>query len=368
VNRGVVILLKHVKPPHIPYLDFFRAAAILGVIVIHATSQAAVKFPETTLKFGFYHFWNSICQFAVPSFLFLSGLVLFYTYHSRAGSSDWFVGFYRKRLTYIVAPYIIWSLVYFVTGQIMAHKSLTDDWPRFLHLLIIGKNYAHLYFFIIIIPFYLLFPWFIWCVKFIWVRSWLLPLSAVGHFAFYLLNTYVWHFHRTSSMFPNYLLQIGFGAWLGLNFEQSMVGLGRWKWPIALSGAVSALIYVYAGPILDHWLPDISRYSRMNIRFVIYTLFTLIASLNLLLISRSLFQLKHAELLKRVLNSWGKLSFGIFLIHPIFIFLWRTWVMTYTPSYYHLGVLLGGVFALLFSWPAVLLLRRSKWGGIVMGK
>lgn len=66
----------------IPQLDVFRAIAIIAVIAIHATSRTLAETLDTSLFHPFL-FLNKFSQFAVPSFVFLSGFVLFYNYIDR---------------------------------------------------------------------------------------------------------------------------------------------------------------------------------------------------------------------------------------------------------------------------------------------
>ena len=151
----------------IPQLDIFRAIAIFAVLAIHATSRTL----EETLNTSMFHpflFINKISQFAVPSFVFLSGLVLFYNYIDRSFSRKTLASFYSRRLIYIIVPYFMFSLLYFILKLTVGHSwgsppaELASKFGKYLWT---GTAYTHLYYVIIIIQFYVLFPLLLWCCK-----------------------------------------------------------------------------------------------------------------------------------------------------------------------------------------------------------
>lgn len=75
-------------------IQLFRALAIIAVVMIHSTPSGE---------------WQVFCRpfinFAVATFLFLSG------YLTKTEQDDWF-SFYKKRITRVIIPYIIWTTVY----------------------------------------------------------------------------------------------------------------------------------------------------------------------------------------------------------------------------------------------------------------
>lgn len=348
------------KPPRINHLDFFRAVSILAVVTIHSTSQPVSLFLKSSWQYNYYHFWNAASIFAVPSFLFLCSLVLFYNYSNNERLSSWIAGFYKKRLLYILLPYILWSFIYFIFRNLSAPQRIIGDLPLYFDRLLTGTNHTHLYYFTIIIQLYLLFPLLLWLTRFIWIRRLMLPLGIVIHIVFYYCNTNYWHINRTASLLPTYWMQITLGAWIGMYFDVIMNQLRRHKWLIGAIGVASALTYIYGYGL------NVGSYKRAY-HFFIYNLFTLSASVCLLLFSHFLFNWPHAEKIKKFISSVGFESFGIFLIHPLVLALWRKFVMPNIFSY-HLGIWLGGAAAVLIAWLITLVIRRFSIGWILIGK
>src|SRR5438105_649855 len=68
------------KKPKIVEIDIIRAIAILAVVVIHGTSNA-VMLPLGTVSQAVFFAVNRLSHFTVPVFIWVSGLVLFYSYY-----------------------------------------------------------------------------------------------------------------------------------------------------------------------------------------------------------------------------------------------------------------------------------------------
>lgn len=132
-------------------LYVLRLIATVAVVAIHTTSQ------DMTLSFlGYYG--NQLARFSVPMFLILSGFLLF-----QSDLNDGFlprVEFYRKRFKRILLPYIIWTIFYslvlhyYFNGLQNSHLIL----PDMVRHLFLGNGFTHLYFVVIIIQLYLLYP------------------------------------------------------------------------------------------------------------------------------------------------------------------------------------------------------------------
>lgn len=133
-------------------LDFVRAFAALSVVVIHVTGPYV-----TVNRYGY--IMNQGARFAVPIFVIISGLLLMYSYSGKEFKTGIFL---RKRFNKILIPYLIWTLIYVLfnyrndIGTLMRQKSQFAS--LLLQKLKFGTADSHLYFIIIMIQLYILFP------------------------------------------------------------------------------------------------------------------------------------------------------------------------------------------------------------------
>ncbi|MEQ8235481.1 MAG: acyltransferase [Syntrophomonadaceae bacterium] len=130
-------------------LDLIRGGTALAVIAIHVTAG------YMDLRLGY--LWNHLVRFAVPLFVIMSGLVLYWQDIGNKPRTTW--DFYAKRLQKLLIPYVIWTLIYTILSQHMLRLPLSQLSPTTLgHNLLWGTAYYHLYFLIIILQMYLLYP------------------------------------------------------------------------------------------------------------------------------------------------------------------------------------------------------------------
>ena len=135
----------------LPAFDKLRVGATFAVIAIHITAAYVLVSPVA-------YFVNQLVRFAVPLFIIMSGFLLYYA-DLNTGCLT-LTAFYRKRLGRVVGPYILWTLLY---GSL---NYLVSGIPHQLLLLLIfwakhllwGTAYYHLYFLVIILQLYVLYP------------------------------------------------------------------------------------------------------------------------------------------------------------------------------------------------------------------
>ncbi|WP_282941617.1 acyltransferase [Paenibacillus sp. RC67] len=164
------------KQARIEEIQYLRGFAFLAVVLQHSIGHYAYL-PETGLENGAVLALLLIAaKFAVPMFIFITGLVLFYNYREKVS----FVPFVRKRFKDIVLPYIIWSTVYAIffgetgTSFWMECKRILLDWFT-------GKASYHLWYVVMSIQLYLLFPFIQSGVLWFWGRTkpWMLRVGFV---------------------------------------------------------------------------------------------------------------------------------------------------------------------------------------------
>ena len=143
-------------------IQILRAFAIIAVVLIHDCP------PD-----GWQVYFRPFINYAVAIFLFLSG------YLTKAERRDW-KRFYKNRITRVLIPYVIWSLLYSVIT--------VKDISKLPFALLTTSAYLHLYYIFVYIQFVLLTPLLIWLAKSRYrILGWLVtPVSIL---------VYMWYCH-----------------------------------------------------------------------------------------------------------------------------------------------------------------------------
>ncbi|TVY07611.1 acyltransferase [Paenibacillus cremeus] len=142
------------KTNKIAELEILRAFAFLAVVLQHAIGHYAYA-PGTTLADGvMLGGLLLLAKFAVPIFIFISGMVLCYRYKTEPVP---LFPFLRKRIKDIFLPYLPWAVLYAsIEGDhlISPLKHMSDMGTK----LFTGTASYHLWYVIMTFQFYLLFP------------------------------------------------------------------------------------------------------------------------------------------------------------------------------------------------------------------
>ncbi len=133
-------------------IDLLRGFAIISLIITHICSycfainsiNAIVLINIPVVIFT---------RFAVPVFVFISGFVLYLKYRGDLNYKD----FYKKRFLKIIPPYIIFSFLYYFFSEFMLNN-LNFNIKDLVYQILTAKAYVHLWYFLLIIQLYLLFP------------------------------------------------------------------------------------------------------------------------------------------------------------------------------------------------------------------
>lgn len=138
---------------HLAEFDYIRAIAAFSVIAIHTTGWYI-----TSMGYGY--LMNLFMRYAVPLFIMLSGLMLKYS-DKKKNDLD-YLSFLNKRLSKILFPYILWTIIYTLYYYRHDLGALTGTWGKFLNIIsdyiLHGNASYHMYFPIIILQMYFLYP------------------------------------------------------------------------------------------------------------------------------------------------------------------------------------------------------------------
>jgi peptidoglycan/LPS O-acetylase OafA/YrhL len=233
--------------PHIVAFDMIRLIIMVFVVGVHTLAFGG---GQVTLALGAV---TTVFHTSRELFLLLTALVLTYNYGHRK-RLDW-LRFWRRRYWLVLPAYVTWSAIYYA-----ADGSGRGPFPSaFLHdLLNAGARY-HLYFLLVSMQIYLLFPVFRWVLRkteghhgHLWLAT-----AAV---AYQLWLTCALHYHlgRPAAgplaeflngagqgiWVDSYVLYVVAGAIAGWHFEQICAFTRRHLgtvWRIALAAAVGVV-------------------------------------------------------------------------------------------------------------------------------
>lgn len=357
----------YMKRAHIHELNITRALAILAVLIIHATSTPVTVLPSDSKLYPLYIFFNISAKFAVPVFIFLSGFVLFYNYIQKDLTKELVVSFYKKRVTQILIPYLFFSIFYYAATQIFLTGDLSLTWNalfsvEFLEKLLIGKAYTHLYYIFIIVQFYLMFPLFLYVLKKKpALSSHLIWIGFVLQWCFILLNAEFWQYPYRGSISFSYFAYFLAGGFLGIYFEKykRWIQLKKGDFHIAIPFIwIIWLFSTFYNVYLYYFAFSAKTYLTNSIIFeIVFQLQSITASIVLLQLSFWIYN-KWNKAIVNCLISLGTLSFGIYLLHPYFLFLYRQIPISGNSILFHVWSVGGFLVALFVTWAIVFLIGR----------
>ena len=208
----------------LPELSVMNILLCLFVIFIHTSGQAVVDYPAESWQHLAVRIPWQLAGMAVYGFIFLSGLKLCLP----SGRQFRLGRFYLGRVRTILVPYLLWTVVYFISFAASGRLEPTPS--RFLEALCTGNATGHLYFIIIILQFYLLAPLWRWCVQKIHPAI-ALPFATILNYLFWaklptlLPSLGIEGFIYNDRIFPTYLFFWLAGCYVGADYARFCEGL-----------------------------------------------------------------------------------------------------------------------------------------------
>ncbi|MCW2717188.1 acyltransferase [Pseudonocardia sp.] len=144
------------RSSHVYPADMVRVLTFACVIAVHTVSTVN---PLDSVPFGAL---TMLLHFTREAFFVLTAFVLMHRYRDRGPQP---LPFWRRRFLLVGVPYVVWSVIY--TGlQLVTAPQPPDAAAWFLlDNLLTGRAWFHLYFLLVSMQFYLLFPVFRWLLR-----------------------------------------------------------------------------------------------------------------------------------------------------------------------------------------------------------
>lgn len=311
-------------------IDNLRGICMLGVIAIHAGSSIALS---SAPNIHLYMLFEVLSRYSVPAFFFISGYGLFASY-SLTQSLD-YIAYMKKRLKGVGVPYIVWSGLYLLYYDFVFPGSLGRSVFDIFITLFFGLASYHIYFMVILLWFYILFPF--WRTLLRCMHKISLPFSLAFLFIMQLgINYWTCHFWT-------------YPAWVADNsFVLNMLNFRLNYFPfhymfVFLMGALAAIHYDYFLELLTTRFRQITAFFSLTVIIMASRFYYLlhVKKYDLESITNTLQQLspegflytiasilffcalfhktRHGNRLMQINELFSSHSYIIYLIHPFFL-------------------------------------------------
>ncbi len=337
-------------------VDILKIFTCICVIAIHISAPLVAEGNPWVVAV------NGFTRFVVPCFVFASGLILMVIYKEQKIS---YFKFQLKRLKSIVIPYLFWALFCY-RGSIKA-MILGLPYQDLVEGILWGYAGYHLYYIVIIIQLYLLFP----LIKTIFAK--LNPLVALGlvvvyqgaytYLMPYLMGEFEFFSLRFDRLFTGYLSFFLVGVIIGGNYEKITLALRtKGALVIGLTGLAYGLSYIaFMAAPLGLGSPNFIDLVTTPYNWVIYS------TISSVLIFMVAYKVSLKVKAFRANSAWIKsiellsgASFYVYLGHPLLISIIDKLYIKYgmvTPS----QAIFGGTFVVaLVSFALALLYIKGK--------
>ncbi|WP_326836694.1 acyltransferase [Amycolatopsis rhabdoformis] len=235
------------RPAHLHQLDLYRVLTFALVIFLHVLG--ATTFPQDVVSDAI----EAPLHFTREAFFALTTFVLVFSARSRPPRP---VAFWRRRVPWVAVPYVVWSLLYWGYSLATAEQAVGSV-AAALRALVIeiadGTAWYHLYFLLVTLQVYLLFPLLMKLVRTIERRPWLvLAVSGAVQIAVTWFLSYPPEGveYSTVSRFFTTLLPYQFysvlGAVAAVHFAAVQAFVRRHRW-VVVAGLVGSLAVAETG-------------------------------------------------------------------------------------------------------------------------
>ncbi|WP_240413721.1 acyltransferase [Paenibacillus periandrae] len=371
------------KQPRIAEIQVLRGFAFLAVVLQHAIGHYAYV-PEAGIADGAMLAIALIAsKFAVPMFIFITGLVLFYNYQERVHASS----FIRKRCKDIVLPYLIWSAIYEIAFR-EDGIPLGQELQRIYEYVLTGTASYHLWYVIMVIQLYLLFPLIQQWVLRIWAACSARQLTAglivltIGYIWLTgmqgtISNAVIaWNLPVLTPLFSEYAdrnalyfyIYFVMGIVAGLNMNRWKQVLLKWKTlGISLYMLVACVLFY---TIVSHFQVNGKIIIQYNDTLLVQPFMAvfLMISVVAMYIAALAFQERASERFKRFFNFLGHYSYGAYLAHALMLTAATFVTDRYLPGWnVSLRTLVAFIVCTLLSVFVAQLLSRFPLGRLMTG-
>ena len=294
---------------HLWQVDILRLltfAAVIGVHTIGNTGIALTTGANGTLM---------VLQFGRELFFSLTAFVLVYAAANRPLPAR---AFWRKRFMLVLVPYLAWSAIYEAVRDPTSHGW---SWSHFGYDLVTGTAEYHLYFLLVTMQLYLVFPL---LLKFVRRTAdhavGILAVVTVANLGWLAVLQYVhsasptmlWFDTRAYELLPTYAMYVLAGAYAAVHYDRIQAYVERHKRQLLAIAGVSAAVAIGAYVAQLSIMPN---YQAANVLQPAMLASCLAAVIVVYLIGNRWASGRRRGL--RLVAVGSEISFGVYLAHPL---------------------------------------------------
>lgn len=329
----------------VAYADLLRAFATIAVITLHIAGSQMEAIPVSGSAFATFNIYNGLVRWCVPVFVMLSGAFLLDPKRSGKLSALFL------RCLRIFAALVIWGTVYAVADRLLADGGLSWRGIKAALLSVVwGQTHYHLWFLYMILGLYLVTPI---------LRAFVKGASPRDFHYFFILTFLIamllpallrFRYSQTLDTYLNRLditLVLGYVGYYVAGYYLKAFTLNRAaEFIIYALGVAGGFITVWGTLVLSRQAGSFNGalydYMSPNVCFMAAAVFVLF---------RYVLGISEERNRRQRMSGVAKISFGIYLVHDLFIMLFRglnITTLTFAPAL-SVPVLTAAVFLLSFA-------------------
>ena len=298
------------KNRRIEYLDLLRILCSFSVVVIHISSQNLKSTQLLSPEWKIFIFYNSIVRFGVPIFFMISGTIFLEKDIS-------FCIMLNKYIKNIYIKLLFWSFFYSLRKKIIHKYNYKETFLIFLN------GNMHLWFLFRIIGLYLITPF----LKLITKNKKLFKIFLILHVPFVLLfpNLLTIIFYNSKDYYNNLngiISKFGLNGFLNHNQMYYIFGFYLNRYNIKPLFRIMIYILGIFGIIFTFQMTYYISFKK-NKKINFYSDFYInvfSASIGIFIFFKYNFNnLNYKKNIKELIQKLGRLTFGIYIIHPFVI-------------------------------------------------
>ena len=333
------------------WIEYLRVLAVAAVVTIHVTSSIYREFGTIQNQVWWLaNILNTFSRFSVPIFVMISGSVLL-------GRNMGIKDFYLKRGFRLLPAFFFWSFFYIAFSYLINDRDLSFVLrASTIRLFITGSAYPHLWYLSMFICLTLFVPFinnyivgskptFTDFVYLFIIFAVFMALNQISDVGAEIFNKNMYWF----KLFPWYVCYFMSGYFIDVYSDRIIISN---KTLLVILGAIlsaACILNYYSasslGIVKDYFILSYTGILNFIVTVLIFYWFSK---------NRNVFQPN------RLIASISSMSFGIYLIHPVFI----TFFKRAAPYYIEnpiVGLPLIIVLTFCFSYLIIVFLTRMKW-------